>query len=89
MSGFPSREPAGIPGSPLGDPGDSILPLEDHLLPESRNPHSESIDAMSPREVVRLMNAEDAKVSRRSAPRRSRSHARSSGPRTGFVAGAG
>ena len=38
------------------------MPLEDHLLTESRNPHSESIDAMSPREVVRLMNAEDAKV---------------------------
>jgi N-acetylmuramic acid 6-phosphate etherase len=38
------------------------LPLEDHLLTESRNPHSESIDALSPLEIVRLMNAEDAKV---------------------------
>jgi N-acetylmuramic acid 6-phosphate etherase len=38
------------------------MPLEDHLLTESRNPHSESIDALSPLEIVRLMNAEDAKV---------------------------
>ncbi len=38
------------------------MPLEDHLLTESRNTHSESIDAMSPLEIVRLMNAEDAKV---------------------------
>jgi N-acetylmuramic acid 6-phosphate etherase len=38
------------------------LPLEDHLLTESRNPHSESIDAMSPLDIVRLMNAEDAKL---------------------------
>ena len=36
--------------------------LEDHLLTESRNPHSESIDTLSPREIVRLMNAEDARV---------------------------
>ena len=36
--------------------------LEDHLLTESRNPHSESIDALSPIEIVRLMNSEDAKV---------------------------
>jgi N-acetylmuramic acid 6-phosphate etherase len=42
--------------------GDSILALEDHLLTESRNPHSESIDALSPLAIVRLMNAEDAKV---------------------------
>ena len=38
------------------------MPLEDHLLTESRNPHSESIDALSPIEIVRLMNSEDAKV---------------------------
>ena len=38
------------------------MPLEDHLLTESRNPHSESIDALSPLEIVRLMNSEDAKV---------------------------
>ena len=36
--------------------------LEDQLLTESRNPHSESIDALSPLEIVRLMNAEDAGV---------------------------
>ncbi len=38
------------------------MPLEDHLLTEARNPHSASIDALSPLEIVRLMNAEDAKV---------------------------
>jgi N-acetylmuramic acid 6-phosphate etherase len=36
--------------------------LEDHLLTESRNPYSESIDALSPLEIARLMNSEDAKV---------------------------
>jgi N-acetylmuramic acid 6-phosphate etherase len=36
--------------------------LEDHLLTESRNPDSESIDALSPLEIARLMNSEDAKV---------------------------
>jgi N-acetylmuramic acid 6-phosphate etherase len=36
--------------------------LEDHLLTESRNPHSESIDALSPLEIARLMNSEDARV---------------------------
>jgi N-acetylmuramic acid 6-phosphate etherase len=38
------------------------MPLEDHLLTESRNPRSESIDALSPLEIVRLMNSEDARV---------------------------
>ena len=38
------------------------MTLEDHLLTESRNPHSESIDTLSPLEIVLLMNAEDAKV---------------------------
>jgi N-acetylmuramic acid 6-phosphate etherase len=35
---------------------------EDHLLTEARNPASEAIDALSPAEIVALMNAEDAKV---------------------------
>ena len=38
------------------------MALEDHLLTESRNPLSERIDALSPREIVDLMNAEDASV---------------------------
>ena len=38
------------------------MPLEDHLLTESRNPRSEAIDTLSPAEIVRLMNAEDARV---------------------------
>src|SRR5690242_11021799 len=38
------------------------MALEDHLLTESRNPRSEAIDALSPLENVRLMNAEDLKV---------------------------
>jgi N-acetylmuramic acid 6-phosphate etherase len=38
------------------------MPLEDHLLTESRNPLSESIDSLSPLEIVRLMNAEDARA---------------------------
>jgi N-acetylmuramic acid 6-phosphate etherase len=38
------------------------MPLEDHLLTESRNPRSESIDELSPLEIVRLMNSEDARV---------------------------
>jgi N-acetylmuramic acid 6-phosphate etherase len=36
--------------------------LEDHLLTESRNPQSESIDTLSPREIATLMNSEDARV---------------------------
>ena len=36
--------------------------LEDHLLTESRNTRSESIDTLSPLEIVRLINTEDAKV---------------------------
>ena len=38
------------------------MPLEDHLLTESRNPRSESIDTLSSLEIVRLMNSEDGKV---------------------------
>jgi N-acetylmuramic acid 6-phosphate etherase len=38
------------------------MTLEDHLLTEARNPLSEAIDSLSPREIVALMNAEDAKV---------------------------
>ncbi len=40
----------------------SQMPLEDHLLTESRNPRSESIDTLSPLEIVRLMNSEDMTV---------------------------
>ena len=36
------------------------MALEDHLLTESRNSRSESIDTLSPLEIVRLMNSEDA-----------------------------
>jgi N-acetylmuramic acid 6-phosphate etherase len=38
------------------------MPLEDHLLTESRNPRSEAIDTLGALEIVRLMNAEDAGV---------------------------
>ncbi len=38
------------------------MPLEDHLLTESRNPLSEAIDTLAPAEIVRLMNAEDARA---------------------------
>ncbi len=38
------------------------MPLEDHLLTESRNPASEAIDTLNPLEIVTLMNAEDARV---------------------------
>jgi N-acetylmuramic acid 6-phosphate etherase len=38
------------------------MPLEDHLLTESRNPRSESIDTLSSLEIVRLINSEDVKV---------------------------
>ena len=38
------------------------MPLEDHLLTESRNPLSEAIDTLAPSEIVHLMNAEDARV---------------------------
>jgi N-acetylmuramic acid 6-phosphate etherase len=34
----------------------------DHLLTEARNPASVDLDALTPIEIVRLMNAEDAKV---------------------------
>ena len=40
----------------------TTMALEDHLLTESRNPRSESIDTLTPLEFVRLMNSEDAKV---------------------------
>ncbi len=35
------------------------MALEDHLLTEARNPRSEAIDTLSPREIVALMNEED------------------------------
>ena len=38
------------------------MTLEDQLLTESHNPRSESIDTLSPLEIVRLMNSEDMKV---------------------------
>jgi N-acetylmuramic acid 6-phosphate etherase len=38
------------------------MALEDDLLTEARNPHSEEIDRLSPLEIVALMNAEDARV---------------------------
>jgi N-acetylmuramic acid 6-phosphate etherase len=38
------------------------MPLDEHLLTESRNPRSTAIDRLSPREIVSLMNAEDASV---------------------------
>jgi N-acetylmuramic acid 6-phosphate etherase len=38
------------------------MALEDHLLTEARNPHSEEIDRLTPREIVALMNTEDARV---------------------------
>jgi N-acetylmuramic acid 6-phosphate etherase len=38
------------------------MTLEYSLLTESRNPLSESIDTLSPLEIVRLMNSEDARV---------------------------
>lgn len=34
----------------------------EHLTTESRNPASEDVDALTPLEIVRLMNSEDAKV---------------------------
>ena len=33
-----------------------------HMMTEARNPVSEQIDTLSPLEIVRLMNAEDARV---------------------------
>jgi N-acetylmuramic acid 6-phosphate etherase len=38
------------------------MTLEDHLLTEALNPRSAGIDQLSPIEIVRLMNEEDAKV---------------------------
>jgi N-acetylmuramic acid 6-phosphate etherase len=38
------------------------MTLEDGLLTESRNERSESIDNLSPLEIVRLINSEDARV---------------------------
>src|SRR5690349_5106847 len=38
------------------------MTLEDHLLTEARNPHSEAIDRLDPARIVALMNEEDAKV---------------------------
>src|SRR5689334_19079359 len=38
------------------------MPLEDHLLTESRNPRSEAIDALDSAGIVALMIAEDAHV---------------------------
>jgi N-acetylmuramic acid 6-phosphate etherase len=36
------------------------MPIEDHLLTESRNPHSAEIDRLDAAGIVALMNAEDA-----------------------------
>src|SRR3954468_13066677 len=36
------------------------MALEDDLLTESRNPHSEGLDRLSAAQIVALMNAEDA-----------------------------
>lgn len=38
------------------------MPLEDHLLTESRNPASEGIDTLDALGIVRVMNEEDSKV---------------------------
>lgn len=38
------------------------MALEDQLLTEARNPHSEAIDRLSAGEIVALMNREDAQV---------------------------
>jgi len=38
------------------------MTLEDHLMTESRNPRSDSLDTLAPLEIVGLMNSEDAKV---------------------------
>jgi N-acetylmuramic acid 6-phosphate etherase len=38
------------------------MTLEDHLLTEAQNPHSEAIDTLDALGIVALMNAEDAKV---------------------------
>jgi N-acetylmuramic acid 6-phosphate etherase len=38
------------------------MALEDHLLTEARNPHSEAIDSLGAHAIVALMNAEDAHV---------------------------
>src|SRR5690349_3611379 len=38
------------------------MALEDHLLTEARNPHSEAIDRLSAAEIVALMNREDGEV---------------------------
>lgn len=38
------------------------MPLDEHLLTESPNPRSEAIDRLASREIVALMNAEDARV---------------------------
>ena len=38
------------------------MTLEDHLLTESVHLGSESIDSLTPLDIVRLMNSEDARV---------------------------
>ena len=43
----------------LARKGKVPMTLEDQLLTESHNPRSESIDTLSPLELVRLMNSED------------------------------
>jgi N-acetylmuramic acid 6-phosphate etherase len=43
-------------------PTQAIMALEDHLLTESLNPRSESIDTLTHLDIVRLMNSEDARV---------------------------
>ena len=63
------------------------MPLEDHLLTESRNPRSEAIDTLSPAEIVRLMNSEDARVVEAVAAESEPMRGRSSGRRTGSVSG--
>lgn len=56
---MPHREDNGHLKSPPGGPKASRL---HRLTTEARNPASERIDGLTPHEIVRLMNAEDAKV---------------------------
>jgi N-acetylmuramic acid 6-phosphate etherase len=49
-------------GQPFNVESTASMTLEDNLLTESCNPHSQSIDNLSPLQIVRLMNSEDAKV---------------------------
>lgn len=57
----PAVTPTPVGGAPTGGPHFDAVQL-DHLTTEARNPATDGLDSLSTVEIVRVMNAEDARV---------------------------